>query len=105
LYIANQEFIDSFKTNWSVLQDFWNVVSSFVDAGVAKHEHNALGTAVNEAHFSLKNCYACSFAPDQSPRDVEAPMIIRQQLVKIVARHPARNVRIIFIDQLCISCA
>ena len=62
-----------------------------IDVAVTQHQQHALLRTAHEADFRLQREHARAFAAHQRARHVEA--VFRQQLIEVIARHAALDLR------------
>src|SRR6266699_715582 len=84
-------------------KDLHEMITGGIDVGVAEYQERASGRAVDQANGSFEDSDTGTFRANQGPRDMEA--VFRQELIEVVARDAARNVRKALPDQTGIPVA
>jgi len=66
--VVREQVIETFETDRSVGEDFWNVVSALIDVRITNDEQYAVRRAFDQAAVCFENCNACAFRADQRAR-------------------------------------
>src|ERR687888_2508241 len=97
----DKKVVDGLQPDWPVCKHIDYGIGGSEDVGKGENCKNALLRARNKSHRGLEDGDAGRFAAHQRTRHIEA--VLRQQLVQVlVARNPARNLRITRSNQVCV---
>ena len=105
LYVVDQKIIEAFKADGFKFQNFRDVISRFINAWIAQNQEHSFGITEDEPDFGFQNRDAGALASHQGLCNVEAPILAGQQMVEVVTRNTARNLRISLLDQLAVFLA
>ena len=83
--------VEAFQADWPVREDLHDVVSSSEGIGISEHQQRALLGTVYQACGRFEHRDTGTLGADQCPGDMKA--VFRQQLIQVIARNTARNIR------------
>src|SRR5215469_12333530 len=84
-------------------QNLYEMITGSVDIGVAEHQERASGRTIHQANGCLENGDTGTFCTNQGPCNLES--VFWQELIEVITRDTARNVRKALPDQMSIPIA
>ena len=102
-HVPGHRLVDRLETDRAVLEDREDVVRGRELVVVGDDGERAVPGTGNETDGRLEHEGARALRPDQRARDVEAPL--GQQLVEVVARDAAGDVRVLLADEAAVAVA
>jgi hypothetical protein len=103
LHVLDEDVVDSLEPGRLVLQHLWNLVGGLELAVPAEHEQRLVLRARDQVHRRLEHRDARALGADERRGDVE--VVLRQQVVEVVAGHAPWDVRIALADQRRVAVA